>query len=129
MATRIYKDIDLNFIPHPSTGDLMVKSNAEAIKNSVKNLIMTKHYERPFHSEIGSSVSGLLFEIANPGHTSILRQEIIDTITNFEPRVELISIDITPESPDYLAVIITITFKIKNTVAPIKLEFALTRTR
>jgi phage baseplate assembly protein W len=128
MATRIFKDIDLSFNPHPSTGDFLGKYDDEAVKNAVKNLVMTKHYERPFHSEIGSSVNALLFELPSPGLVILLRQEISDVINNFEPRVDILDIDVK-FTPDYHAVQITIVFKIKNTTRPITVQFALNRTR
>jgi phage baseplate assembly protein W len=128
MATRLFKDIDLSFVPHPTTGDLLAKFDEEAIKNAVKNLVLTKHYERAFHSEIGSSVSGLLFEIASPGLEIVLKQEIADVINNFEPRVELLDIEVL-FTPDANSVQVTITFRIRNTTRPIVVRFALNRTR
>lgn len=128
MATRIFKDIDLSFNPHPSTGDLVAKYDDEAIKNAVKNLIMTKHYERAFHSEIGSSVNALLFELPSPGLVALLTQEISDVIANYEPRVEILDIKIL-FTPDNHTVNITIVFRIVNTTRPITVQFALDRTR
>lgn len=123
-----YSDIDLNFIPHPSTGDLVAKYDDNAIKNAVKNLILTKHYERPFHSEIGSNVNKLLFEIPSPGIVSLLRAEIQDVIRNFEPRAEILDIQIT-FAPDYNTIFITIIFRIINSEKPITVQFTLNRTR
>lgn len=128
MATRIFKDLDLSFTPHPSTGDLIAKYDDEAIKNSVKNLILTRHYERPFHSEIGSSVSALLFDNPNPGIVVLLEREIRDVINNFEPRVEIIDV-VVSFVPDNLYISISITFKIRNTNRPIVVQFPLNRTR
>lgn len=128
MATRIFKDIDLSFTPHPTTGDLVAKYDDSAIKNSVKNLIMTMHYERKFHSEIGSSVNALLFDNPNPAMIVLLDREIRDVIQNFEPRVEILDVNIG-FVPDYLSVNITIIFKIKNTTRPIVVQFPLKRTR
>ena len=126
--TRIFSDIDLSFTPHPATGDLVAKYDDAAIKNAVKNLILTKHYEKPFHSEIGSSVSGLLFEIQSPALAVVIKQEIQDVITNFEPRVRVLDIGVTFE-PDRHNVSITIIFKIVNTERPITLQFTLDRSR
>jgi phage baseplate assembly protein W len=130
MATlnKTFRDIDLSFKPHPITGDLMAKYDEAAIKTSVKNLILTRHYERPFHSEVGSSVGNLLFELPNPSLVAIIKQEIIDVIQNFEPRVIVQSIEVN-FSPDTQYVDITIQFVIVNTTTPIVLDFTLKRTR
>lgn len=130
MATlnKTFRDIDLSFKPHPITGDLMAKYDEAAIKTSVKNLILTRHYERPFHSEVGSSVGNLLFELPNPSLVAIIKQEIIDVIQNFEPRVIVQSIEVN-FSPDTQYVDVTIQFVIVNTTTPIVLDFTLKRTR
>lgn len=126
--TRLFSDIDLSFEKHPSTKDIFAKYDDNAIKNAVKNLVLTKHYERPFHSEIGSNVNAMLFENANPATTVIVRQTIIDVIDNFEPRVEIIQID-TEASLDSNEMFVRIIFKIRNTQQPITVEFTLDRTR
>lgn len=126
--TRTYSDLDLNFIANPATGDIAKKYDENAIKQSVKNLIMTNHYERPFHPEIGSQVTGLLFENDSPMLQATLERAIIYTIENFEPRVKLISVDITL-NPDNNSVFVSITFKILNTERPITVDFTLQRTR
>ena len=130
MATlnKTFRDIDLSFTPHPITGDLMAKYDEAAIKNSVKNLILTHHYERPFHSEIGSSVGNLLFELPDPSLAAIIKQEIIDVIRNFEPRVNVREIGVN-FSPDTHYVEVTVQFVIINTTTPIVLDFTLKRTR
>lgn len=128
MATRIFKDIDLSFTKHPQTGDVMGKYDENAIKNAVKNLILTKNYERPFHSEIGSSVNNMLFELPNPGLIAVMKQEIENTITNFEPRVEVLEVEVI-FSPDNHYAMITIIFRIRNTQSPITVQFTLDRTR
>lgn len=126
--TRIFSDIDLSFEKHPVSKDIFAKYDDNAIKNALKNLILTKHYERPFHSEIGSNVNAMLFEPASPAATSIIRQTIIDVIQNFEPRVEVLNIE-TYMKPDAYELMVRITFKIRNTVRPITVEFTLDRTR
>jgi len=128
MATRKFVDLDLNFIANPATGDLPVQVNEKAIKNAVKNLILTKHYERPFHSEIGSSVNNILFDTPSYGMVAMLRDEIQTTINNFEPRVEVQDIQIS-FVPDNHEVGVTIIFNIINTQTPITVQFALERTR
>lgn len=126
--TRLFSDIDLSFERHPVSKDIFAKYDDNAIKNSLKNLILTKHYERPFHSEIGSNVNALLFENASPAVTAITRQTIIDVIDNFEPRVEILNIDVEFVF-DRNELLIRIVFKIRNTTRPITVEFTLDRTR
>ncbi len=88
-TTQIFRDFDLAFASHPNTKDLAIKRNQDAVKQSLKNLIQTQYFERPFHSEIGSPVRALLFELATPLTTNAIRRGIIDVISNFEPRVRL----------------------------------------
>ena len=126
--TRQFTDLDLNFTPHPVTGDVRFKVDENAIKQAVKNLVLTQNFERPFHSEIGSSLRSLLFEPATPMTKEILRKTISDTITNFEPRVELIGVDINYTLDD-TAVNVRVRFKVINTFTPIDVNLTLERTR
>ena len=126
--TRTFSDLDLNFIAHPQTGDLVRKYDDEAIKQAVKNLILTNNYERPFHSEIGSQIRGLLFEPVTPMLNMLLKRAIIDTITNHEPRVRLTDV-IVRFSPDNNDVYISIEYTIVNTTRPIQIDLVLKRTR
>ena len=127
-STRQFADLDLNFTPHPVTGDVGFKKDENAIKQAVKNLVLTQNFERPFHSEIGSSLRSLLFEPATPMTKEILRKTISDTITNFEPRVDLIDVEIRYTLDD-TAVDARIVFKIRNTFTPIDVNLTLERTR
>lgn len=126
--TRTFSDIDFNFTRHPITNDVSMKYDEEAVKQSVKNLVMTQNYERPFHSEIGSQLRGLLFEPANPMLQIMLQRAITDTIINFEPRVNLLDL-IVRLAPDDNAVNVTIVFSIINTTRPITVTLTLKRTR
>lgn len=126
--TRTFSDLDLNFIANPATGDVSKKYDVNAIKQSVKNLVMTNHYERLFHPEIGSQITSLLFEPFSPLLQAMLEQAIINTITNFEPRVRLLNIDVSL-NPDNYTVFVSITFTIVNTETPLVVDFTLQRTR
>ena len=86
---NIYKDFDLSFNMHPLTRDVGVKLDANAINQSLKNLISTNYYERPFQPEVGCNIRSLLFELATPITVDDLRQAITETVNNYEPRVEL----------------------------------------
>lgn len=126
--TRVFKDLDLNFTAHPVTGDVVKRLDEEAIKRSVRNLVQTKNYERPFHPEIGSQIAGLLFEPFTPIINNLIRQTIVDTITNFEPRVQLLDVYVDGDG-DNNEVFVRIEFKIVNTERPIVLDIILERTR
>jgi phage baseplate assembly protein W len=126
--TRTFSDLDLNFTAHPVTKDIVRKYDEEAIKASVKNLVLTQNYERPFHSEIGSQIRGLLFEPATPMLNVMLKRAITDTIINFEPRVRLNEVLVTI-SPDNNEVYVSIYFTIINTTKPLQVSLVLTRSR
>lgn len=126
--TRTFSDLDLNFTKNPVTLDVTRRYDEDAVKNALKNLILTANYERPFHSEIGSPIKKLLFEPASPILGAMLKRTIQDTINTFEPRVQIIDI-ICVVAPDDNTVDVTIEFTILNTTAPITLELTLQRTR
>lgn len=125
---KIFSDLDLSFNKHPVTGDIGAKFNEQAVKNSIKNLVLTRHYERPFRSEIGSNIGNMLFELATPALAAILKQEIINLIRNFEPRVDQLEVEVS-FSPDNNYILVKIIFTIVMTTSPIVLEFTLDRTR
>lgn len=127
-GTRVFQDLDLNFTPHPVTGDIVRKYDEAAIKQSLRNLIQTRNYERPFHSEIGSPVRALMFEMVTPLTALSVKRAVIDVINNFEPRVELQEVE-TIISPDSNSLYVSITFNIINTEKPITLDLLLERTR
>ena len=126
--TRIFSDLDLNFTAHPVTGDITRRFDEDAIKQSVKNLLLTRNYERPFHSELGSPIRQLLFDLPGPMFNVMLQRAVIDVITNFEPRVSIIDVRVDDYS-DANEVYITLEFKIVNTERPLTLDLALERTR
>ena len=126
--TRLFSDLDLNFTAHPVTGDITLRYDENAVKTSLKNLILTSNYERPFHSEIGTPIKRLLFENATPMLAVTLKRAIIDVVNNFEPRVELTDVEVRV-SEESNSVYVTIYFKIVNTERPLSLNLVLERTR
>ena len=84
-----YKDFDLSFTKHPLTNDLAVKKGVAAVNQSVKNLIQTAFYERPFQPTLGSQARSLLFETADAITISNMRRVINEVINNHEPRVRV----------------------------------------
>ena len=126
--SRTFTDIDLNFLAHPVTKDVSVKTNEQAIKSSIRNLILTSNYEKPFHPEIGSQIKSLLFEPATPMLPIMLRKAIEFTIYNFEPRVNLTRVEAIV-SEDENSIDVSIEFVIINTSTPVALDLILYRTR
>lgn len=127
-TTRTFSDIDLNFSKHPVTDDIVKKYDDYAIKQSIKSLVLTKNFERPFHSEIGSPLLALMFEPVSPATAQIIKKVIEQTIINFEPRVVLTQVEVK-FSPDNNAVYASITYRIINTTTPQTLNLTLKRTR
>ena len=126
--TVTFSDIDLNFSAHPVTGDITKRLDDSAINASIRNLVMTSNYERPFHSEIGSQVRNLLFEPASPMAKLMLEKSILQVVQNFEPRVVLLSVN-ARFSPENNSVYVTVEYKIINTNAIQTVNLTLKRTR
>ena len=93
---RQYSDLDLFFGRKSVSKDINKVTDIQAVKRSIRNLVLTNHYEKPFHPEIGSGVRGILFEPMTPLTAHILTRKIEDVIENFEPRARLISVRATP---------------------------------
>jgi len=91
---RDYADLDLDFIAHPTTKHIVIKRGADAIKRSVRNLILTNFYDRPFRPYIGSNVQKLLFDNVNPLTANFLKDAIAEVIENYEPRVRLTNVEV-----------------------------------
>ena len=123
-----YSDLDLTFNPHPVTGDLMTTSGNIAVSRSLKNLLLTNHYEKPFNPDYGSNVLKLLFEPMTPFTASTLETEITYTIRNYEPRISINSVTVTPDY-DRNAYSVSIVYYINNLVEPFTADFLLTRLR
>ena len=114
MATQyLYSDIDLRFIPQPGTKDVSFSYDEQAVIRSVKNLLLTAPFERPFNPNLGSQINKLLFEPINPLTASLIEDEIIRTINNYEPRASIASIAINAY-PDQDAYQVSMFFYIGN---------------
>ena len=111
---RQYSDLDLFFSAKGVSKDISKVTDIQAVKRSVRNLVLTNHYEKPFHPEIGSGVRGILFEPMTPITANILTRKIQDVIENFEPRAKLIGVRAQPDL-DRNAYEVTIEFYVINT--------------
>lgn len=112
--TRQYTDIDLTLAIKPTSGEVYKKSNGGAVKQAVKTLILTNLLEKPFRPDFGGNLTSQLFELADGGNSGIVKRNIRESIEIYEPRAEVISIDVFPQSDNNL-LDVTITFKVVNT--------------
>ena len=94
---RQYTDLDLFFSKKSTSKDISKVTDIQAVKRSIRNLVLTNHYEKPFHPEIGSGVRDMLFEPMTPLTAHILTRKIEDVIENFEPRAKLIAVRALPK--------------------------------
>ena len=95
--SKQYRDLDLFFSKKSMSNDVNKVTDITAIKRSIRNLVLTNHYEKPFHPEIGSGVRDILFEPMTPFIAHILTTKIQDVIENFEPRAKVINISARPD--------------------------------
>ena len=112
-SSRIYKDLNLNFSANPVTGDVTQVTDVIAVKRSVRNLLLTNHYDRPFHPEIGSNIPALLFENFGPITGNQLSRTIEEMISNFEPRARVETVECFPV-PDTNTYDVRIYFYVEN---------------
>jgi phage baseplate assembly protein W len=130
MTTRInrtFSDLDAAFTRSPRTRDVANKIDDNAIRGALRNLIHTKHYERPFQPELGCQIHNLLFEQNDPMTVAIAQRVIRDAIVKFEPRVTLVSVDVN--ITDSNEMFIQIVYKIRNTETPSTFTTTFTRVR
>lgn len=129
---RDYSDLDLDFIAHPTTGDIVKKTGPDAVKRSIRNIIFTNFYERKFRHYLASGATGLLFENATPITAGFLKDAIITAIENYEPRAKLygedggVTVSLDPDSNGYY---VRITFVTLNSGAPVSFGMLLERVR
>lgn len=127
VSRRWFTDIDVNMTLHPQTGDLVLKYDINAIKRSIRNLLTTNQYERPFKPSLGINISGMLFELSTMGTDSIVLEEnIISLINRFEPRANVTNVLSTLNGND---LDVTIYLTISNDPRPQELNITLQRVR
>ena len=125
---NIYKDFDISLSRHPLTNDVGVKTDVNAINQSIRNLLYTSYYERPFQPLVGSNLRSILFEPADTITKNDLKQAITSIIGNYEPRVTLENLIIVDQS-EKNAYKVTIVYKINISQEPIELNVVLKRLR
>jgi len=121
-------DLDINFDRNPLSGDVAVRKDEEAIKRSLRNLLLYRRGEKPFHPEISSGIQDLLFELVNPVMLIELKSRIGHTIQRYEPRVSNAIVDVV-DVIDKNEIRITIHFTIRNVQRVFSTTVALQRLR
>ena len=127
-TTRQFKDLDLSFNIHPVRKDINKHLDEQAVINSIKNIILTNHYEKPFDPDFGSNIRAMLFENLDSITAISLEREILQTIQNFEPRVSVSRVTAIPDY-DNNGYSIKLEFLIRNLTNPITIQFFLQRVR
>ena len=127
-SARIYKDLNLNFEQNSATKDIQKLTDVESVKRSVRNLINTNHYEKPFRPQVGSNLRAMLFELISPQMNHAISKEIDLLIRNYEPRCRLVEVSSNPQI-DKNAYAVTISFYVVNHPEPVVVESFLERLR
>jgi len=125
--TRTFIDLDAALTLNPRTRDVATKTDDNAVRTALRNLIHTRHYERPFRPELGCQIHNLMFELNDPLSLIIAEKTIKDAISKFEPRVTLISV--TAQTGDDNELRIEIVYKLRNSEEPAIFNTTLTRVR
>ena len=111
---RQYADLDLFFGKKSSNSDVSEVTDIQAVKRSIRNLVLLNTYEKPFHPEISSGVRDMLFELMTPVSAAILARKVQDVIENFEPRARLVGVRSIPDY-DRNSYSVSIEFYVVNT--------------
>ena len=127
-SVKIYKDLNLDFQQNTATKDIQKITDVDAVKRSVRNLINTNHYEKPFRPEVGSNLRAMLFEMISPQMNHAISKEIDLMIANYEPRCRLVEVSSNP-AIDKNAYEVTISFYVVNHPEPVIVESFLERLR
>ena len=128
-SAQLYSDLDLFFGMNNSDKDVNIVYDVQAVKRSIRNLVLTNQYEKPFHPEIYSGVRGMLFELMTPTTAVIVARQVEDVIENFEPRARLVGVRAYPDL-DHNAYEVTVEFYVVNAPSElVELTLALERIR
>ena len=127
-SSRVFKDLNLDFQQNTATKDIQKITDVESVKRSVRNLINTNHYEKPFHPEIGSNLRAMLFELMTPQMNHVITKQIENLINNYEPRCRLVQVHTQPEF-ERNGYNVQISFYVQNYPNPVVVESFLERLR
>jgi phage baseplate assembly protein W len=115
-------------MPIPATGDIALKYDAQSVIASIRNLLNTNLYERLFQPDIGSGLANLLFEPCTPLTATLIQNEVIRTITNYEPRATINTINVSAK-PDSNQFSLSLSVLVGNQTQPTAFSIILQRTR
>ena len=125
---RLYKDIDMDFVRNSVTNDVNTVENVNAVKRSLRNLIQTNFYERPFQPELGCGVRQLLFENFTPLTKVFLERKIEEVLLNYEPRIDLQNVAVDDDQ-DGNRLVVDIYFYVVGVPGPQQVQAFLQRVR
>ena len=127
-SARIFSDLNLDFVQNPATKDIQKIEDVDAVKRSVRNLINTNYYERPFRPSLGSNLRAMLFELYSPQMSHAISKEIDLLIKNYEPRARLVNVKTTSDA-ERNGYEVSISFYVVNFPEPVAVEAFLERLR
>ena len=127
-SARVFSDLNLDFAQNPATKDIQKIEDIEAVKRSVRNLINTNYYERPFRPQLGSNLRAMLFELYSPQMSHAISKEIGLLLKNYEPRARLVNVH-TNSNAERNGYEISISFYVVNFPEPVEVEAFLERLR
>jgi len=124
-----FSDLDLKFSRNPITNRLTVLKNEEAVKRSIRNLILTNRYERHYKPLIGGNITDLLFENFDSLTAQDIKRNIIEVIENYEPRAEVLDVVVDSSASNPNGIDISIVFRVINRADPTTVSFQIERIR
>jgi phage baseplate assembly protein W len=125
---REYRDLDLSFNIHPIRKDINILRDERSVINSIKNLLMTNFFERPFQPNLGSNLNKLLFENMDNVTATMIEREIQEVVLNYEPRISILSINVKPLYDDN-QFSVDMELLINNLTEPLTITFFIDRVR
>lgn len=126
--SRQFSDIDLDFVPHPNSGDIVPLYNTDAVKRSIRNLLLSGLYERPYAPDLGGNLKQLLFEPINPITEEAIRELVLNVVRLYEPRATIIELQLSV-TPDELGYDLTLIFAVDNISEIAQIDLFLERLR
>lgn len=125
---REFSDISLSFEKNPATNDIIKVKDDISVKQSIKTLVLTEFFEIPFQKGKGTRIRSVLFDLITEDGANLIRKEIIDVVTQREPRANLIDVLVQP-IPDENRYVVKIYFSMINTLEPLEVELFVSRVR
>ena len=122
-----YSDLDILFTAHPISGDVTTKKDSDAVKRSVRNILLTNNYERPFKPNFGANLRAMLFELQGVGSSKAIKRDIVEALVTLEPRITNINIVLGENNRNNVDV--KISYQIKNGLRRDEIDFTVSRVR